>query len=272
MSDDIFGYRCPICKTINPEKVKYCVHCGHWLLDTTFSAQPLNKEEYLKEFKSRPVTLLNTLKIILVVSAAIFFLIFLIGLLVSSNKTSQVLAPILGLSSLIGLAVAVIMLFTRALFHKGLKYKNITILAVASFITLCIAATHTPDKTATPTPSLEEIRTSAIDIPYDDLARNAKQLTGQKVHYTGNVIQVIESPPILRIDVAKPKPGEFVQSNKIIYITRKDNAGRILEYDTVEIWGTVKGLKTYTPWTGAPITIPEITSYYLVITKKAGDK
>ncbi len=25
---------CPICKTLNPEHVKYCVHCGHWLLDT----------------------------------------------------------------------------------------------------------------------------------------------------------------------------------------------------------------------------------------------
>jgi hypothetical protein len=37
-----YGYKCPACKTINPEKVNYCVKCGQWLLDTKFPAQRVN--------------------------------------------------------------------------------------------------------------------------------------------------------------------------------------------------------------------------------------
>gem|GEM_PF-3165662 len=143
---------------------------------------------------------------------------------------------------------------------------------IAAFIVFVIIPGLANNQSSVPTSSLDEIMASAVEIPYDDLARNAKQLIGHEVHYVGTVIQVIESPPVLRINIAKLKPGEFISANEIIYITRKDNAGRVLENDTVEIWGTVKGLKTYTPWTGAPITIPEVTSHYLVVIKKAGEK
>jgi hypothetical protein len=30
----VYGYKCPLCKTVSPESVNYCVKCGHWLLDT----------------------------------------------------------------------------------------------------------------------------------------------------------------------------------------------------------------------------------------------
>ncbi len=47
--DDIIGYRCPACKMLNAKNVKYCVECGHWLLDTTFPAEVVIKSDYLKQ-------------------------------------------------------------------------------------------------------------------------------------------------------------------------------------------------------------------------------
>jgi hypothetical protein len=47
--DDIIGYRCPACKMLNAKNVKYCVECGHWLLDTTFPAEVVKKSDYLKQ-------------------------------------------------------------------------------------------------------------------------------------------------------------------------------------------------------------------------------
>jgi hypothetical protein len=34
MKDETVVVECPICKTLNPQHVSYCVKCGHWLLDT----------------------------------------------------------------------------------------------------------------------------------------------------------------------------------------------------------------------------------------------
>jgi hypothetical protein len=48
MSDEIIGYRCPSCKTINPKNVTYCTHCGSWLLDTVHEAQPVRRSDFSK--------------------------------------------------------------------------------------------------------------------------------------------------------------------------------------------------------------------------------
>ncbi len=53
MDEDIIGYRCPACKMLNARNIKYCVECGHWLLDTTFPAEAVKKDDYLKKINNR---------------------------------------------------------------------------------------------------------------------------------------------------------------------------------------------------------------------------
>jgi hypothetical protein len=213
--DDLLGYRCPTCKTINPKHVKYCVHCGHWLLDDTFKAEPIYRDTYLKQIRSYTTKKKRfSFKTFLIGAGILFGLLLLIGSLTSHSPTTSPVATI----------------------------------------------------------PLEEFKATAVDLPYDELARNTEKYKGTRVHCVGDVVQVIENPPVLRINVAKQKPDKIILNPEIVWVTRKDSAGRVLENDTVEIWGTVKGPRTYQTILGQSMTVPEIESHYLVVTKKAGDK
>lgn len=145
---------------------------------------------------------------------------------------------------------------------------------VATVFILLIAigsCSDTSNKVSVPTGSVQELKAIPVtDVSYDDLARNTEQYVNKNVRYRGKVIQVVESPPVMRINVAKPTPEGFITESNIILVTRKDNAGRILEDDTIEVWGVVAGPKTYEAVLKQSITIPEIVSYHLEVVKKAG--
>ena len=211
---DIFGYKCPICKMLNPKAVKYCVQCGHWLLDQHFPGEPLDKESYLKLIKASKSHKHFNIKKFFIGAAIVLVFLFIIGNLLSNQPDQQ-------------------------------KPSEIT---------------------------FEEFKITAINIEYDELARNTEQHKNTRVHLIGKVIQVVDTPPILRIDVAKTTPSNSFPNSKIIWVTRKDSTGRVLENDTVEVWGTVKGPKTYKSVLRQQITIPEVESKYLKITQKAGEK
>ncbi|MBC7340948.1 MAG: hypothetical protein H5U02_00580 [Clostridia bacterium] len=134
-----------------------------------------------------------------------------------------------------------------------------------------------PSSTPPPTESPEQFKAAAASIPFDRLAREAESLKGSKVHISGQVIQVLEgTPTILRVDTADynispeeaMKPDFEVPTPQIVLVVRKDNAGRVLEGDKVEIWGIHDGLASYVPWTGSKITLPQVTAYYLEIKPK----
>ena len=126
---------------------------------------------------------------------------------------------------------------------------------------------NTTKHTDSATETLEQFSLAVNDIPYDELARNADSHIGERIHYIGKVIQVIENPPALRINIATPNQHGYVTENKIILVSRNDNTGRLLENDIVEIWGIVKGISTYKAVFGQSITVPEIKSKYLTIVR-----
>lgn len=47
---------------------------------------------------------------------------------------------------------------------------------------------------------------------------------------------------------------------------------RLLEGDIIDVWGKVKGLKTYTAVLGNRITIPELDSLHTELVIKAGEQ
>jgi hypothetical protein len=52
MSDEVFGYKCPVCKGLNAKDAIYCNVCGHWMLDTVPEAIPVTKKEYFSGSKA----------------------------------------------------------------------------------------------------------------------------------------------------------------------------------------------------------------------------
>ena len=79
------AYICPVCKTVNGEKEKYCKKCGTWLLDTINPAIP--KKSFFQRIPG-----FRSGKLWKKVIASIFYgivLLFVIGLVISSINTSS---------------------------------------------------------------------------------------------------------------------------------------------------------------------------------------
>lgn len=92
-------------------------------------------------------------------------------------------------------------------------------------------------------------------ITYNQLARTPDDYIGKKVKFSGKVVQVIESDSIINLRFAVD--GNY---DNIIYLYYKSSivSSRILEGDNITIYGTSKGLMSYTSTMGGNITIPEV--------------
>ncbi len=125
--------------------------------------------------------------------------------------------------------------------------------------------------TKAPTTSVEEIQSSALTISYDDLMRNNENYVGEVAYYRGKVVQISEmygDKYVLRVATKQePYIGYF---ENVVWINY--NGKRLLEDDIIDVWGKVKGLKTYEAVLGNEITIPEIDSLHVELVIKAGEQ
>ena len=90
-------------------------------------------------------------------------------------------------------------------------------------------------------------------ITYDQLARNPENYKGEKIKFTGKVLQVMESDYKVEIRLATSKGY-----NDVIYCTYSPNivSSRVLEDDRITVYGTSSGTITYQSTLGGKITIP----------------
>ncbi len=102
---------------------------------------------------------------------------------------------------------------------------------------------------------------SAYD--YEELARYPNKYTDNKMTFTGEVVQSMKGLPyqILRIDIGQGNIL-YVEYHPIEYT---DNEGRILENDTVTVYGVFNGIKTYRAVLGNDISIPYLVASYVEI-------
>ena len=110
-----------------------------------------------------------------------------------------------------------------------------------------------------PTMTPQEIKAQAVTIGWDPLYRNIETHVGKIVHFRGEVGQVIIVRDD-RYDLRLAMDGDYDQMVYVIY-----RGDRVLEGDTVEIWGRVNGLYSYKSIFGAKITLPEIKSLIGVV-------
>ena len=123
--------------------------------------------------------------------------------------------------------------------------------------------------------SAKAYKNNCKTLSFKDLSRNPDKHKGEKLKYTGKVIQVQEdehwlddkTTVDLRINVTKDEYGLW---DDTIYATVElpKNADRILEDDIITIWGECDGKYSYTSVLGSDVTLPKINIEYYSIKSK----
>lgn len=122
-----------------------------------------------------------------------------------------------------------------------------------------------PPDTTTPEQERADYISSCKAADYKAIARDPADHEFELITFTGEVIQVSEGwfgSVILRIDTP----------DGIWYCTytRSDDEGRILEGDTLTVYGQCEGVETYTTIFGASETIPSISIEYYDLIEDTG--
>lgn len=123
--------------------------------------------------------------------------------------------------------------------------------------------------------SAKTYKNNCKTLSFKDLSRNPDKHKGEKLKYTGKVIQVQEdehwlddnTTVDLRINVTKDEYGLW---DDTIFATVElpKNADRILEDDIITIWGECDGKYSYTSVLGSDVTLPKINIEYYSVKSK----
>lgn len=93
----------------------------------------------------------------------------------------------------------------------------------------------------------------ATDISYDDIARTPDDYTGKALCYTGEVVQVVENDGETDLRIAL---GDWYEDIILCGYDPKITDKRVLEGDTVTVYGIYYGIYTYESTIGASISLP----------------
>lgn len=117
------------------------------------------------------------------------------------------------------------------------------------------AAKAAAESEAAAAAAAEEAKGYETGITYDQLARTPDDYVGKKVKFTGTVVQVLESDTETQIRLAVNDDYDT-----ILYCGYDPTivSSRVLEDDTITIYGTSLGLYSYTSTLGSTITIPSV--------------
>lgn len=121
---------------------------------------------------------------------------------------------------------------------------------------------QTTQQTAVKEISEPDFKAACVAQPYDDLARTPDSYKNMKLVITGKVVQVIEKSNGAQYRIAID--DNYDQMFYVDY-TGAFGQGRILEDDTVTLWGTYDGLMSYNSTLGGKITIPSLIAKYYQI-------
>lgn len=124
-----------------------------------------------------------------------------------------------------------------------------------------LPATPSPSPTAEPTPTPKPTETPDPLLAYEtgltfkDISRNPDKYIGQKVKFSGNVLQIIEGVTINAIRMSTK--GDYDDVIYAVY-TKSIIDFRLLEDDHITIYGTFEGMETYETIFGSSVTLPKI--------------
>lgn len=124
-----------------------------------------------------------------------------------------------------------------------------------------VSKTPASSASASSKKSATELRKSAKSIAYKELARYPDKYKNQFIKFNGKVVQSIDNSGSFTLRVAQNE--DYNQMFLVSYVPLND--ARILENDSITVYGTYQGVQSYTSTLGAEITIPYVLSADIVI-------
>lgn len=211
----IVTWRCPICKAENNDNSKYCWKCGHWLLSEKYTPTKIKKVE--QDNYSKQTKINNTHENKMSKTSIIeLFLIIILGfsILIGEGSLRQALPYILVWTFMIHLVFSVVYIvkaFLRNGFVDGGKTLLIHVaLLLLLFIGVGFSNNQSVSYTNVQADTLNTIKSSAVELEYEDLLRNADgnyenmyvEVSGRVYHLENgnqnNVMINISSDPFQR--------------------------------------------------------------------------
>lgn len=120
-----------------------------------------------------------------------------------------------------------------------------------------------------PEPTIEELKTSAVDVNYDDFFRYNENYVGKIIHFKKvQLFQSIDSGTRFLALATNYEPGYNWSWKDTIHIIEYSGP-RLLEQDEVEVYGKATGLYEYQTTNGDAETVPEIKAIEITLIKKA---
>lgn len=232
---------CNNCGANISEDINFCPECGSKLNET-----PAGEEGPVDEpGEARSLTLTSILAWGGGISAVGLGLLFMV--VTSLGGVIMVIAGILTIPG------------TRRRIEGAANVKlSMGIVAAIYFIGVVGGVGIAIDQTSsTPDYNVDEVKSDAQTVDYDELLRNIEDYEGASVEYRGQVMQVIDRDGdqyILRVAVTRESFGW----DDDVYISWEGE--RVLEEDIIRFWGVVEGPITYETVLGNERTIPEITA------------
>lgn len=107
-------------------------------------------------------------------------------------------------------------------------------------------------------------RSQCQSLPYEELARNGDNHKGEKIKFSGKILQVNDISGGKGAQIRVATKGNYDDVILLAYIY-KDGQGRLLEKDNITVYGECNGLYTYESVTGASITVPSCNAEYIDI-------
>ncbi len=106
-----------------------------------------------------------------------------------------------------------------------------------------------------------ELKATAKSIPFKDLFRNIDENEGEKIYYTGEVIQVMgdgKALSTMRVDITKGSYG--IWTDTVLVNNFDFDSSKILEDDIIKFWGTVDGEESYETIMGGTVSLPKLSA------------
>ncbi|MDO5835805.1 MAG: hypothetical protein Q4P17_04790 [Methanobacterium sp.] len=119
-------------------------------------------------------------------------------------------------------------------------------------------------KTSYSTPAVaaeseSDYKASCKSISFKELEKNPDGHSGERVKYTGEVVQIMENYGVssIRMDVGS-------NFGDTIYVSYPGTTSAV-EGSTITVYGVVDGSYTYTSQAGWEISLPKVTAKYIVV-------
>ena len=133
----------------------------------------------------------------------------------------------------------------------GLLIVGFVVISIGVAATSSTTSNTTPVMNTKPAMSTDEIKSSAITPPYDELIRNEKDYVGKIVHYDGQVSSVQDvHGDVYRLAI-------LIDESYFDRIHANYEGERLLDRDIVEFWGVYTGIHQYQSLAGQQ-TVPDV--------------